>query len=236
MRGLIFIKMKILLISSSPRKEKSQTLVLALQTLSGCAGNKDVEPEIIHLCDLKIDFCRHCEACHKKILYCPIKDDVQMILKKMLEAQGIILASPNYIKQVTASMKALFDRASHLIHCKRLLGKYVVGVVSSGSGQNKEVLDYIRFYAHICGAQYSGGVSCRAPVGRDKIEEAFKLGKKFIADIKQKRKFAKQIKIIEEGKRYFKKIIKARKDDWLEEYQYWQNKGWLGKLPKAPSS
>lgn len=223
--------MKIILISSSPRKEKSQTLLLAKGILRGCASNKDIEPEIIHLCDLKIDFCHHCEACHKKILSCSIKDDVHMILKKMLEAEGIILASPNYINQITASMKALFDRASHFIHCKRLLGKYVVGAISSGSGRNKEVLDYIEFYAHTCAAQYSGGVSSSVPVSQDKIEEAFKLGRKLISDIKEKREFAEQIRIIQEGREYFKKIIQARKDDWSEEYRYWQDKGWFGTRP-----
>jgi len=128
--------MKILLLSSSPHKEKSQTYLLAKEVLRGC-GKTGIESEIIHLCDLKIEFCHHCEACHKKILSCPIRDDVRSILKKMLEAEGIILATPNYINQVTASMKAFFDRSSHFIHCKRLLGKYIAGVVSSGSGQDK---------------------------------------------------------------------------------------------------
>lgn len=220
--------MKILLISSSPRKEKSQTFLLALEVLKGCTtNNKDADSEIIHLCDLKIEFCRHLEACHKKILSCPIKDDVQMILKKMLEAEGIILASPNYINQVTASMKALFDRSTHFMHCKRLLDKYIVGVVSSGSGQDKEVLDYIRYYAHTCAAQYAGGVSSSALMSKEKMEEAFKLGKKLVSDIKEKREFDEQIKIIEEGKEHFKRIIEVRKDAWQEEYQYWQDRGWL---------
>lgn len=218
--------MKILLISSSPRKEKSQTFLLAKEVLRGGVNNKDIESEIIHLCDLKIEFCRHLEACHKKILSCPIKDDIHMILHRMLEAEGIILASPNYINQITASMKALFDRSSHFIHCKRLLGKYIVGVVSSGSGQDKDVLDYIRHYAHTCGAQYAGGVSSAVPVSKEKLEEAFKLGTKLISDIKEKRIFPQQLKIIEDGKEHFKKIMQIRKEDWREEYQYWQDKGW----------
>ncbi len=162
--------MKLLLISSSPHREKSNTLGLAKEVLRGCA-NECGNPEIIHLSDLNVSFCRHCEECHKNIMHCLIKDDVHMILNKVLEADGIILASPNYINQVTASMKALFDRASHFIHCKRLLGKYVAGVVSSGSGQDKDVLDYIRYYAHTCGAQYSGGVSSRVPISDEKNKE-----------------------------------------------------------------
>ena len=219
--------MKILLISSSPRKEKSQTFLLAKEVLKGCAGNNDLTSEIIHLCDLKIDFCRHLEACHDKILSCPMKDDVGSILEKMLEADGIILASPNYINQINASMKALFDRSSHFIHCKRFFGKYIAGVVSSGSGQDKDVLDYVEYYGHNCGAQYSGGVSSSVPVGEEKLSEAFDLGKKLALDIKEKRKLGKQIEIIEKGREHFKKIMQTRRHQWKEEYQYWQDKGWL---------
>ncbi len=218
--------MKILLISSSPRKEKSQTFLLAKEVLRGCGG-KNTESKIVHLCDLKITFCRHCESCHRKILHCPIKDDVHVVIQKMLEADGIILASPNYINQVTGSMKTLFDRTSHFIHCKRLLDKYIVAVVTSGSGQDLEVLDYIKYYAHTCGTQYSGGVSSCAYKVRGKLEEASRLGKRLAADIEKKKVFPGQMRIIETDKEHFKKIIRLRKDDWKEEYYYWQQKGWL---------
>jgi multimeric flavodoxin WrbA len=145
----------------------------------------------------------------------------------MLEADGIILASPNYINQVTASMKALFDRSSHFIHCKRLLGKYIVGVVSSGSGHDKSVLDYIKYYSNTCGAQYAGGVSCRVPLNEDKKSEARKLGKSFQAALKDKKVWPEERKSIQAGQEHFKGIMTRRKDTWTDEYHYWQDKGWL---------
>jgi len=217
--------MQILLISSSPHKEKSQTFLLAKEVLKGFSSS--VKTEIIHLCDYKIEFCRHCESCHRKIMCCPINDDVGMILEKMLNAKGIIFATPNYINQITASMKALWDRASHFIHCRRFLGKYVVGVVSSGSGQDKVVLDYIQSYANTCGALYTGGVSSRVPVNKEKIEEALNLGNKFMLDIQENRVFPEQLKAVEGFKDHFKYVMRMRKDDWVEEYQYWFDKGWL---------
>jgi len=218
--------MKILLLSSSPHKEKSQTFLLAREVLRGLSAESNA-CDVIHLYDLTIEFCRHCELCHRKIMHCPIEDDAHMILEKMLQADGIVIASPNYINQVTASMKALFDRSSHFIHCKLLMSKYIAGVVSSGSGRDKDVLDYIKYYAHVCGAQYSGGVSCRVPAGKEKMEEAFELGKALRSDIKKKRKYPDQIKIIEQGRQHFKKIMEKRKEDWTEEYQYWKDMGWL---------
>ncbi|HTZ10773.1 MAG TPA: flavodoxin family protein [Candidatus Margulisiibacteriota bacterium] len=218
--------MKVLLISSSPHKEKSSTFLLANEVLRGLKI-EGVFCESLHLDDFKISFCKHCEACHRNILNCSLKDDTKMILYKMLDADGIIFASPNYINQVTASMKALFDRSAHFIHCKRLLGKYVAGVVTSGSGQNKEVLDYIGFYAHTCGAQYSGGVSALRQFGEDKKDEAVRLGRKMATDIKEVKMYADQAEAIEKSKNYFSRVIKLRKEDWQEEYKYWEEKGWV---------
>ncbi len=218
--------MKVLLISSSPHKDKSSTFLLAGEVLQG-AKEEGAVCEALHLDSYRVFFCKHCEACHKEILKCSLKDDVGMILQKMLDADGIILASPNYINQVNALMKALFDRSAHFIHCKRLLGKYVAGVVTSGSGQNKEVLDYLAFYSHTCGAQYSGGVSVLQQFGQDNKAEAFKLGKKLVSDIKEKKLYPQQMQAIEEGKQRFAQIIKLRKDCWQEEYKYWVEKGWL---------
>lgn len=217
--------MKILLISASPRKEKSQTLVLAKRVLDGCG--EDITSEIIHLCEHRIEFCRHCEYCHKKILFCPLKDDAGEILKKMLEADGIILATPNYINQVTGAMKTLFDRSSHFIHCLRLMGKYVAGVVSSGSGNDKDVLSYLKYYANTCGAYYAGGVSSRVPVNEEALSKAFKLGRRLRSAIEEKREFKSQKETIERRKEHFRKLVQARKDEWTDEYRYWIEKGWI---------
>jgi multimeric flavodoxin WrbA len=218
--------MKALLISASPHKEESSSFLLAKEVLRGLAEG-GITCESLHLADFEMSFCRHCELCHKKIMQCSIKDEVYVILRKMLEADGIVLASPNYINQVTAAMKTLFDRSTHFIHCKRLLGKYTAGVVSSGSGQNQAVLDYIGYYSNICGAQYSGGISALQQFGGEKKEEAAELGRKMAAEMQAQKKYPQQLKIIEEGRDYFSWIIKLRKDDWLQEYTYWVEKGWL---------
>ncbi|MFH1191244.1 MAG: flavodoxin family protein [Candidatus Omnitrophota bacterium] len=218
--------MSILLISSSPHREKSSTFLLAKEVLRGLS-QEGLSVETLHLDGFKIFFCKHCEACHQKILNCPLKDDVEMILQKMLKAEAVILATPNYINQVNALMKALFDRSAHFIHCKRLEGKYIAGVVSSGSGQNQEVLDYLKYYGSTCGAQYSGGVSAQQQFGQDKKDEAFALGKKIASDLREKKLYADQLQDMQKSKLYFARIIKLRKDDWQEEYAYWLQKGWL---------
>ncbi|OGS65944.1 MAG: hypothetical protein A3J79_13025 [Elusimicrobia bacterium RIFOXYB2_FULL_62_6] len=219
--------MKILLISSSPKGEKSLTFALAAEALKGAAA-AGADTETVHLSGRRIEFCRSCEACHRNDMRCVMIDDAGPVLEKMLEADGLVLASPNYINQVTASMKALFDRTSNFIHCKRLLGKYAAGAVSSGSGRAAETLDYIAYYSSAAGAQYSGGVSCdgRGPDAAKKAE-AFKLGEKLVSDIKNKTVFAGQAEAIEKGRKFFSAVIKMRKNDWDAEYKYYAEKGWL---------
>lgn len=218
--------MKILLISSSPRGEKSLTYALAAEALKGAAA-AGAETEAVHICGCRIAFCRSCEACHRGDMRCIIDDDAVPLILKMLDADGIIFASPNYINQVTASMKALFDRTSHLIHCKSLLGKYTAGAASSGSGFSEPTLNYIAYYSNTAGAMYSGGVSCSRGLDAAKKEEAFKLGAKLAADIRAKTVYLDQKEAIEKGRKKFSAVIKMRKNDWDAEYEYYADKGWL---------
>ena len=218
--------MKALLISSSPHRKKSSTFLLANEVLRGLKKEGAV-CQVVHLDGCQVLFCKDCQNCHRKIMKCLLKDDVKGIMRKMLNADAIILASPNYLFQVSASLKALFDRLGHFIHCKRLLGKYAAGVVTSGSGENKEVLDYIKFGVHTCGLQYSGGVSALHLFDDNKKKEAFRLGQRIALDIKRKKVYPDQQKEIERTRQYFKKIILFKRNDWQGEYRYWLSKGWL---------
>ena len=94
--------MNILLISSSPHGEKSRTFKLAGEVIKGLGSNAEVDT--VHLYNHKIEFCLGCDACHLEVFQCPLKDDAMNILAKMMDADAVILVSPNYINQVTASM------------------------------------------------------------------------------------------------------------------------------------
>lgn len=217
--------MKILGILASPRKEKSQTLVLLKEALF-TIEELGAKTELIQLPELKIEFCLACDHCHKKV-GCVIDDDVFWLLDKILNSDGFILATPVYIRQVTASLKAVMDRSSHFIHCQRLLGKYACCITTSGGGQGKEVLDYVRDYLITTGTQYSGGISYKVPLSRSAKEKAKALGNDLVKAIEQKRKYPEQIKQIKTFREFFKEVIKARKDEWEEEFKYWKERGWL---------
>jgi hypothetical protein len=103
----------------------------------------------------------------------------------------------------------------------------MVGVVTSGSGYDTELMKYLQYYARVCGAQYSGGISAVGYAIKEKFAEAYQLGMKMAEDIKQKKVYPDQMQIIEQGREHFKRVIQLRKEDWKEEYLYWQKKGWL---------
>jgi multimeric flavodoxin WrbA len=92
---------------------------------------------------LNIEFCNACGICYKKGK-CVKKDDFQPLYKKMLDADGLVMGSPNYFRSITAQMKTMIDRMADAVHCQLLTGKYTVNVATSGgTGQYEQVTDYL---------------------------------------------------------------------------------------------
>ena len=73
-----------------------------------------IETEIIQIGGQKIYGCLGCRKCiEMKNKHCIRKDDqVNTFIDKMLESDGIIIASPVYLSNVTSEIKALMDRAT----------------------------------------------------------------------------------------------------------------------------
>lgn len=218
--------MKVLGISASPRKQRSNTFLLLREALSGVEKGGG-EAEVVHLCDFKIGFCRHCESCHKTLMACPVKDDTRLLLTKMLESEGTIFATPVYINHVTGYLKTLLDRSSHYIHCQRLLGKYTGAVATAGGGPQEMVLEYIHHYSSICGAQYVGGVSAVVPVTDETRKRARELGRSLAEAIRNKTGFPRELETIQSRRDYFRRVMEAHREEWSGEYQYWVERGWL---------
>jgi len=91
------------------------------------ARESGAEIELVTLAGKTITPCDGCLSCHETG-ECHIKDDMQDIYTKLLEADGIIFGTPVYFWTVTAQAKALIDRTYILAVQRRLRGK-VAGVV-----------------------------------------------------------------------------------------------------------
>jgi len=99
--------MKVLAVVGSPRKG-GNTDVLIDQMIGGAAG-AGAEVEKVYLNDLKITPCQACYACKKKP-GCVIKDDMQKLYPKIMEAEGLLFGTPVYWWTVSAQMKCFLDR------------------------------------------------------------------------------------------------------------------------------
>lgn len=100
---------KAALIMGSPRKN-SNTHILLKETQKGLK-EKDIESRIFFLNDMDIKACQACYYCKKnKTTGCALKDDMKKITDYILEAEGLVVASPIYFGYVTAQTKLFTDR------------------------------------------------------------------------------------------------------------------------------
>ncbi|MCX5997288.1 MAG: flavodoxin family protein, partial [Chloroflexi bacterium] len=66
----------------------------------------EIDFEYVTLSDYRLEFCRGCLQCFDKgEEYCTLRDDRDVLLGKMEQSDGVILATPNYAWHVSARMK-----------------------------------------------------------------------------------------------------------------------------------
>lgn len=100
---------KILVLLGSPRK-KGNSAILAGEIARGAKAGK-AKVETIFLQGKSIAPCNGCMACQKKgAKGCAIKDDMQEIYPKLIEADGWVIASPVYWFTMSAQTKLFMDR------------------------------------------------------------------------------------------------------------------------------
>ena len=88
--------MKIVGICGSPRKGNSELLLREALQAAERAG---AETELILLREKKIEHCDGCLECDETG-ECRIKDDMQEIYPKLIDANAIMIATPNYYENV----------------------------------------------------------------------------------------------------------------------------------------
>jgi multimeric flavodoxin WrbA len=128
---------------------KKHTHDVAVQFLNHLQSIGDVEVEIVRLSDYQIQPCRGCKVCFLRgEEYCPLKDDRDLLIEKILASDGVVFASPNYSFQVSAIMKAFLDRLGFLFHRPRFFGKAFTSIVSQGFYGGDKIVDYLDFVAN----------------------------------------------------------------------------------------
>lgn len=174
--------MKVLSLIGSPRKG-SNTDILVDKILEGCR-EKVFTAEKLYLYDFSISACTDCRFCKSDNYECAIKDDMQQIYPKMVEADVLIFGTPVYWYGPTGKMKLLIDRMRPFIASKRMQGKRAVLVVPSEEGPKacKALLEMFRMSFEYLGMEFIDSILAtayeRAEVygNEEDLNRAYKLG------------------------------------------------------------
>ncbi len=190
---------KVLGIFGSPRKGGNTDLLLE-EALKG-AEQEGARVERLHLIDYQIIPCRECHGCDKTG-ECVIRDDMQEIYSKLLDADVVILASPIFFYGITAWAKALVDRSQAVWVRKYSLkdpsmskeGKKRKGFfISVGATKGQKLFEgsilTVKYFFDAINAAYSGdllfrGLDAKGEVLKqpEALQKAFEAGRKLVLE------------------------------------------------------
>jgi multimeric flavodoxin WrbA len=130
--------MKVIAFSGSARKDGNTAILV--NTVFKELKKAKIETEMVQLAGKKISGCIACGKCFEnKDKRCVVSNDIlNDCIEKMLEAEGIILASPTYFADISTNMKALIERSGFVARAnndmfRRKVGASVVAVRRGGA-------------------------------------------------------------------------------------------------------
>lgn len=127
--------MKILGVCGSPRKGSTEYIVeTALQAVK--EYDSSIETEMITMRGKNIKPCVGCGYCRQNGgRWCCIKDDMQELFDKFLDADGFFIASPVYVTTVTPQLAAFFSRMgpARLLAQDKMRNKFFAAAAVGGT-------------------------------------------------------------------------------------------------------
>jgi len=155
--------MKILGIAGSTRPQEESGVYRLVQTTLEATG---LDHEILHLRGRKIGGCIACLGCVKTNV-CVVKDDLEPMRQKFVEADAYVIGAPNYYTGMNALTHALLERWYQFRHQEgdALWGKLAVAIGVGGSSgacvtdeiEKFNLYNFIETVAKVAG---QGAASC----------------------------------------------------------------------------
>lgn len=166
--------MKVVAFNGSARKDGNTTMLVnyVFEELN----KEGIETELVQLAGKHPHGCIACYQCfEKKNRRCAVTTDcLNDCIEKMIDADGIILASPTYFADLSTELKALIDRSGMTSRANGDMFKRKVGaaVATHRRGGAIHVLDSISHFFTIGQMIIVGSSYWNFGVGRDKGEVA----------------------------------------------------------------
>jgi len=177
--------MKVLIVMGSLRKKNTYQTLKKIESYS----SENIDFEYLILKDM--DF-KQCNGCHLCISHgedqCPLSDDRDLIIEKIESADGVILSSPNYVKNVNWLMKNYIDRFAYTLHRPKYFKQKFMLLITSGD---------------IVGAK-DALKSLSVVVSGGKVTS--KLRAYFSPGMSQKKKDKQEIRIEKEAKKFYRSL------------------------------
>jgi multimeric flavodoxin WrbA len=212
---------------------KKHTYNAVRQFLDNLQSLGDVDYEIVALSDHRLGTCRGCCVCFEKgEEFCPLKDDRDVLIEKIMASDGVVFASPNYSFQVSAIMKIFLDRLGFVFNRPRFFGKTFTSIVAQGIYGGDKIVRYLDFVGNGLGFNTVKG-SCVRTVepmtekAKQKIDTALAgLSRRFYKRlVKPAYPVPTLVKLM--VFRMARTSIVLRLDDSSRDYMYYKDKGWF---------
>jgi multimeric flavodoxin WrbA len=142
--------MKVIAFNASARKDGNTAILInyVFEELE----KEGIKTEMIQLAGTNIPGCKACYGCFKnKDKKCVFKEgNVNEYFEKMIEADGIILASPVYFANMSSELKALIDRVGFVNRAngnllRRKIGAPIVAVRRAGAVFTQDAINHFFF-------------------------------------------------------------------------------------------
>lgn len=172
--------MKVLAICGSPRKGGNSD-ILANEVLRG-AADAGADTDKIYLQDLSLSPCRACYGCKGKGR-CVQNDDGDDAVRKMIDADVLVLASPVYFYSISSQMKMMIDRT--LPRYLEIKNKELIFILTAAASKNEIERALESFYgfadclpgSHVRAVIFGSGVYQKGEVnGTKAMKDAYKAG------------------------------------------------------------
>jgi multimeric flavodoxin WrbA len=161
--------MNVVALNSSARKDGNTAILLNL--VLDELKKEGIRTELIQLAGKPIAGCRACYKCFQNMdRRCAVKKDIlNDLIEKMESADGILLGSPTYFSDVSASMRAFIERCGLVARAndymfKRKVGASVVAVRRAGAIR---AFDSMNLFLHYMQMVMPGSSYWSIGIGRD---------------------------------------------------------------------
>ena len=207
----------VVMVNGSPRHGTTQEYLRQVEAILQEAG---VSTELISLAGTDIRDCTGCETCIRRTGWCVQKDAAPEILRRMLRADGLVIATPVYMGTVTGKLKSLLDKTASWLHRPPAVGIPVLPLVTTAGSGAKQTLSYLAETVASWAAHPVGGIARSASM-REPV--AFREVERFVDHLRRDRSSYRptwrQVMLFQVQRVLAAKVVEIDR-------RYWQERGW----------